>query len=1209
MASSSRKASEKEVLEVQLVSNEVKQPDFRPIPEVAYKNDPAGALSVIPPKVIMVQDVRKCYNCKIGSIGDLEISQAYEKLCVDGILKEEYKIAESKGLTRALGHPTSFKTEWVRLVLSRIHDGSLWLENAPVKITKRIIHRVTGYPTLDRYKTLRSDSKELIEKNTGAKWNKRGMTIDTIRDPLVEFAVRIISHKFYQSSRLNSVPCIAVDVAYKLVKKNHTYDLAELQLQQLTENLAAIRRSKGAQCKFGAILICIFFYIQNEFPSFGKVTWKTDKSVISQVNEYIAQMGDNFEALMTSYFEDFKKAMKQRLRIPASLVEKHVNDVCFLVDIDYTYIQAVIPRVRWLRPLGYEVNIDETSAAITALLAEAVDKDAPHFGTYDVVRSKVDMELKTSSALKKKDKLVKKLKAKFGEGKAEVEEGEESEGPLELTQGMGEDAEQEESAEEEAPKAETKKRKAKKQPVKQPKLKKPVAKPTPAKPTTRADSSKTAQEAKEPEKEKEAEQGEQPPKKRRKLVVAPDTDEEGTESDEDQYRLARRSTSSRLENICNNIRDNADLSGLLTLDFNKLSKEQQNTVEDSIYTMMAKFKTTPLELDDSIPKELNSLIENKWHYCLQMEKDIRESTLARVMPDLSKGQITKASKKYASKFAPKYRAFSILQNQIEDVVKKSTQIWKVIYGLSTKEEKVEEQEEDKDEEENDKEEEVEKDEQDKATADEQQQEQSVQDTQLPPSSPPHVTTPPAESPKVQDIPDTSGQNVNPLTAEDLKKILHQTSMQSELCNNPVLVSVEELQKATAEITKSRVNTQEPPSQAIAEQTQEQPEKETPAELTTEKGQQEQRDTSVSTTQTQGVLPSITIIDKGTSDQVNEGENPKEKEQQVIQILANLPKTGTPTETQQQPSSAVPLQISRPSSSSTKVARILHYGDPTLDEEIVIPRYDYATMTIDQITEVQEALEKKKKQEVLRNEYKQRQALVEIKEIFLDAFSLQTPDETKPIMEQLAHIVEQVQNEDQEANVKLMEWSEKKFQGRVNEKIASEIAISQVELAKKITIVKQVLENIFSLYKKLCDFSLFTQDTSQRIAALERNLNIASLQLPKDPSQSEKYFAQTLRTQQELATIQAEESNIKSKLLQLQSSITPHMEILHKEQGYAEHVIKKDPNLSTLDGLVHLAAETAIQYKSLEIALNNWDASLSMIMEVNKTFLAKYGINL
>ena len=43
--------------EVQLVSNEVKQPKSRAIPEVAYKDDPAGALSMILPKVVMIQDM------------------------------------------------------------------------------------------------------------------------------------------------------------------------------------------------------------------------------------------------------------------------------------------------------------------------------------------------------------------------------------------------------------------------------------------------------------------------------------------------------------------------------------------------------------------------------------------------------------------------------------------------------------------------------------------------------------------------------------------------------------------------------------------------------------------------------------------------------------------------------------------------------------------------------------------------------------------------------------------------------------------------------------------------------------------------------------------------------------------------------------------------------------------------------------------------
>ena len=73
MASGSKSTKVKESHEIQLVSNEVKQLEFRPILEVAYKNDPAGALSMIPDKVVMVQDVRRCYNCKIGPIGELEI--------------------------------------------------------------------------------------------------------------------------------------------------------------------------------------------------------------------------------------------------------------------------------------------------------------------------------------------------------------------------------------------------------------------------------------------------------------------------------------------------------------------------------------------------------------------------------------------------------------------------------------------------------------------------------------------------------------------------------------------------------------------------------------------------------------------------------------------------------------------------------------------------------------------------------------------------------------------------------------------------------------------------------------------------------------------------------------------------------------------------------------------------------------------------------
>lgn len=68
-----------------------------------------------------------------------------------------------------------------------------------------------------------------------------------------------------------------------------------------------------------------------------------------------------------------------------------------------------------------------------------------------------------------------------------------------------------------------------------------------------------------------------------------------------------------------------------------------------------------------------------------------------------------------------------------------------------------------------------------------------------------------------------------------------------------------------------------------------------------------------------------------------------------------------------------------------------------------------------------------------------------------------------------------------------------------------------------------------------------------------------------------------------------------------------MEVLNKELAYAKKKLKKDPNISTLEGLVHLTTKTTIQLKALENPLDNWDATLKIIREVNQTFLAKYSI--
>ena len=67
----------------------------------------------------------------------MEIRDLYSQLCVDGLLKEENTILERQGLTYPLDFLDVFETKWIKIILSRIHDHSIWLEDGPIKILKK----------------------------------------------------------------------------------------------------------------------------------------------------------------------------------------------------------------------------------------------------------------------------------------------------------------------------------------------------------------------------------------------------------------------------------------------------------------------------------------------------------------------------------------------------------------------------------------------------------------------------------------------------------------------------------------------------------------------------------------------------------------------------------------------------------------------------------------------------------------------------------------------------------------------------------------------------------------------------------------------------------------------------------------------------------------------------------------------------------------
>ena len=51
-------------------------PDFKLTPAIAESLDPSGAQSQIPPKVLLINDIRTHFKCVIQEIGNLQMDDA-----------------------------------------------------------------------------------------------------------------------------------------------------------------------------------------------------------------------------------------------------------------------------------------------------------------------------------------------------------------------------------------------------------------------------------------------------------------------------------------------------------------------------------------------------------------------------------------------------------------------------------------------------------------------------------------------------------------------------------------------------------------------------------------------------------------------------------------------------------------------------------------------------------------------------------------------------------------------------------------------------------------------------------------------------------------------------------------------------------------------------------------------------------------------------
>ncbi|GLJ51307.1 hypothetical protein SUGI_1091120 [Cryptomeria japonica] len=149
------------------------------------------------------------------------------------------------------------------------------------------------------------------------------------------------------------------------------------------------------------------------------------------------------------------------------------------------------------------------------------------------------------------------------------------------------------------------------------------------------------------------------------------------------------------------------------------------------------------------------------------------------------------------------------------------------------------------------------------------------------------------------------------------------------------------------------------------------------------------------------------------------------------------------------------------------------------------------------------------------------------------------------------LTEQLSNANEE---KLIERTEKKFDNKVLEHIAQQIAIKQVELTTILAKLENSFNNVTSFFAKLCDVTEFTKGIRDQLKKIDDDLKASAQQLHLDPSSSSTHHSNIRFLLDKQPELLREDARIRSTLLDIQNMILPNMDTMQKHITHSKTLI-------------------------------------------------------
>ncbi|GLJ11594.1 hypothetical protein SUGI_0172270 [Cryptomeria japonica] len=659
---------------------------------------------------------------------------------------------------------------------------------------------------------------------------------------------------------------------------------------------------------------------------------------------------------------------------------------------------------------------------------------------------------------------------------------------------------------------------------------------------------KAAKETEETEEESE-EEAETPKKKGKVVITKPKLKTavftRRTRKGQKETEVVFRKPPPTFEEKLKQLEQGSGMSNFKALKYESRSDAEKMQIEELLLNKMGKWKYTPDDISSQIPNELLVRIRPRWTSAVQTVKDIYAQTLKQLLPNLTYKEVKEALKENEHQMTLRFHTFLVLSKQIEAIVNNATIVWKRIYNLPMPSDPT----------------------------------VAAEVTASLPHSPQKGVASSASASRIVSTVATSIAQFLPITSQlQTPTVTSSTELQSMSLSTGMQSVASTEQQVTSSVTEITTS----PAACIVSFA-------TSPVLTHSLAQMI---TPISTPACTSILGTV-----GTS--------------MSLPLVNPIPViTATPT-------LSTIVTTSKDKEVSTEVIqktplKLLLTGkaiedDIDLDKEIVIPQIDLNTASIDEMRLISQLLEQKAKQKQLRSERDREFNIINgAKTILTDALGIKV-DPSQHILLQLEEAVNRF-NEDSSGEEKLIERTEKKFDNKVLEHIAQQIAIKQVELTTILAKLENSFNKINSFCAKLCDVTEFTKGIRDQLKKIDDDLKVSAQQLQLDPSSSSTHHSNIKFLLDKQSKLLREDARIRSTLLDIQNMILPNMDTMQKHITHSKTLIH-DNSFSVAEHVIELSAKVQVALSICTILQENWDKTLAHIKQVHSEFISHFNISI